>query len=208
MIRKKKSKILVASLQHFTLISHIIRYMLLVLGWIRAVLILHYIDSSWCWKQSSETVFHIDLTASHDFVTCHPWHDFPIPSHPKGDHARHFSTVKLSCSSNQFEMTWALWHATLATRGWTCGHNRMVRSNTKAPKVCQENISHAITPSSPDHGSMVWCWCEMLTIYHPKQATQVETYQTRESSLIQFLWAHEASCSNCFSRLSWPCLPV
>lgn len=36
-----------------------------------------------------------------------------------GDHARHFITVKLSCSSNQFEMTWALWHATLATRGWT-----------------------------------------------------------------------------------------
>ncbi len=61
----------------YTLTGHFIRYSLLVPGWtpfaFRTALILHGIDSTRCWKNSSEILVHIDMIASHSccrFVGC------------------------------------------------------------------------------------------------------------------------------------------
>ncbi len=84
-----------------------------------------------------------------------------------GDCGGHLSKVNsFSCSRNQSEMIWALWHGALSCwkyiRRWVhCSHKGMdmVRNNTqvyklwsigtKGPKVCQEYIHHTITPPAP-----------------------------------------------------------
>ncbi len=71
----------------YTLTGHFIRYTLLVPVWttfaFRTALILRGIDSTMCWKHSSEMLVHIDRIASHSccrFSDC----ESPVPPHPKG----------------------------------------------------------------------------------------------------------------------------
>lgn len=61
---------------------------------------------------------HTDAT---DVVNEHPWWEFPITSHRKGDlmdwdlmTVQGTSTENSSCSRNQSEMMWALWHGVLS----------------------------------------------------------------------------------------------
>ncbi len=89
-----------------------------------------------------------------------------------------------SCSRNQSEMSWALWHgalscwkvairrwSTVVIKGWTwsatilryAGVFKRCSIGTKTPKVCQENIPHTITPppawivETRQDGSMLSC---------------------------------------------------
>ncbi len=111
-----------------TLTGHFIRCTLLVPGWtpfaFRTALNLHGIDSTSCWKHSSEILVRIDMIASRScyiFFGCTS--TMPISRSTtfrrcsialrSSDCGGHWSTVNLlSCSRNQFEMMWALWHST------------------------------------------------------------------------------------------------
>ncbi len=85
-----------------------------------------------------------------------------------GDCGGYLSKVNsLSCSRNQSEMIWALWHGalscwkyirrwyTVVIKGWTWSATILRKTvvfkrctiGTKGLKVCQENISHTITPA-------------------------------------------------------------
>ncbi len=107
-----------------------IRYTLLVPGWtpfaFRTALILRDIDSTRCWKHSSEILVHIDMIASRsccrfDGCTSMMWISRSTTSQRwsiglrSGDWGGHLSKVNsLSCSRNQSEMIWALWHGALS----------------------------------------------------------------------------------------------
>ncbi len=107
-----------------------IRYTLLVPGWtpfvFRTVLILCGIDSTRCWKHSSEMLVHIVMIASRSccrFVGCTSmmWISRSTTSQScsiglrSGDCGGHLSKVNsLWCSRNKSEMIWALWHDALS----------------------------------------------------------------------------------------------
>ncbi len=137
-----------------TLTGHFIRYTLLVPVWtpfaFRTALILRGIDSTKCWKRFSEILVHIDMIASHSccrFVGCTSmmWISRSTTSQRcsiglrSGDCGDHLSKVNsLSCSRNQSEMIWALWHGALSCwkyiRRWAhCSHKGMdmVSNNTQ-----------------------------------------------------------------------------
>ncbi len=116
----------------YTLTGHFIRYTLLVVGWtpfsFRTALILRGIDSTRCWKQSSEILVHIDMIASRSccrFVACTTnifmEREYPVPPHPKGA-LLDWDLVTVEtiwvkwthCQRNQSEMIWALWHGALS----------------------------------------------------------------------------------------------
>ncbi len=130
----------------YTLTGRFIRYTLLVPSWtpfvFRTALIICGIDSTRCWKHSSEILVHIDMIASHSccrFVGCTAmmWISRSSTSQRcsiglrSGDCGGHLSKVNsLSCSRNQSEMIWALWHDALSCwkyiRRWVhCSHKGM-----------------------------------------------------------------------------------
>ena len=61
------------------LTGHFIRFYLLVPCW--TAFILRGIDSTKCWKHSSEILVHADMMAS--LSATHPWRASPVPPHPK-----------------------------------------------------------------------------------------------------------------------------
>ncbi len=115
----------------------------------RTALILRGINSTRCWKHSSEILVHIDMIASHSccrFVVCTSmmWISRSSTSQRcsiglrSGDCGEHLSKVNsLSCSRNQSEMIWALWHAALSCWKYQkmvhCSHKGMdmVSNNTR-----------------------------------------------------------------------------
>ncbi len=115
-----------------TLTGHFIRYTFLVLGWtpfaFRTALILRGIDSTRCWKHSSEILVHIDMIALASRSCCRivsgtsmMWISRSTTSQRcsiglrSGDCGGHLSKVNsLSCSRNQSEIIWALWHGALS----------------------------------------------------------------------------------------------
>ncbi len=116
----------------YTLTGHFIRYTLLVPGWI-LFCFQNRLNSSWhrfnkVLKHSSEILVHIDMKASRSccrFVdsTSMMWISRSITSQicsiglRSGDCGGHLSKVNsLSCSRNQSEMIWALWHGALSCR--------------------------------------------------------------------------------------------
>ncbi len=136
-----------------TLTGHFIRCTLLVPGWtpfvFRTASILRGIDSTRCWKHYSEILVHIVMIASHSccrFVGCTSmmWISRSTTSQRcsiglrSGDCGGHLSKVNsLSCSRNQSETIWALWHGALScwkyVRRWVhCSHKGMdmVSNNT------------------------------------------------------------------------------
>ncbi len=113
----------------YALTGHFIRYTLLVLGppfAFRTALIIRGIDSTRCWKHFSEILVHIDTIASHSccrFVGCTSMMRISRYTTSQrcsvglrsGDCGGHLSKVNsLSCSWNQSEMIWALWHGALS----------------------------------------------------------------------------------------------
>ncbi len=124
-----------------------ITYTLLVPGWtpfaFRTALILHDVNSTRCWKHSSEILIHIVMIASHSFCrfvicTSMMWISRSTTSQRcsiglrSGDCGGYLSKVNsLSCSRNQSEMIWALWRCiillevasedgyTVVIKGWT-----------------------------------------------------------------------------------------
>ncbi len=129
-----------------TLTGHFIRYTLLVPGWtpfaFRIALIRRGIDSSRCWKHSSEILVHIGVIVSRSFCrfvgcTSMMWISRSTTSQRcsirlrSGDCGGHLSNVNSSsCSRNQSEMIWALWDGalscwisedgyTVVIKGWT-----------------------------------------------------------------------------------------
>ncbi len=78
----------------YTLTGHFIRHTLFVrVGppfTFKTALILHCIDSTRCWKHSSEILVHIDIIQHHaiaeDLSAAHPWYESPDPPHPKRAH--------------------------------------------------------------------------------------------------------------------------
>ncbi len=109
----------------------------------RTALIIHVIDSTRCWKHSSEILVYIVMIASSSccrFVGCTSMMQISRPTTSQkcsiglrfGDCGGHLSKVNsLSCSRNQSEMIWALWHGalscwkyirrwyTVVIKGWT-----------------------------------------------------------------------------------------
>ncbi len=114
----------------FTLTGHCIRYTLLEPFGppfaFRTAFILRGIDSTRCWKHSSEILVHIDMIASRScsrFVGCTSMMQISRSTTSQrcsiglrsGDCGGHLSKVNsLSCSRNQSEMIWALWHGALS----------------------------------------------------------------------------------------------
>ncbi len=104
----------------------------------RTALILRGIDSTRCWKRSSEILVHIDTIASHScsrFVGCTSMMRISRSTTSQrcsiglrsGDCGGHLSKVNsFSCSRNQSEMIYALWHypagssyKKMGIKGWT-----------------------------------------------------------------------------------------
>ncbi len=114
----------------YTLTGPFIRYTLLVPGWtpfaFRTALILRGIDSTRFWKHSSEILVHIDMIASRSccrFVgftsmmrisrsTTSQRCSIGLQSDDRGGHLSKVNS--LSCSRNQSEIIWALWHGALS----------------------------------------------------------------------------------------------
>ncbi len=129
----------------------------------RTALILRGIDSTRCWKHCSEILVHIIMIASHSccrFVVCTSmmWISRSTTSQRysiglrSGDCGGHLSKVNsLSCSRNQSEMIWALWHewqvdaaATLGGRGFSDQLHpppTFFFINAKAPKIKVQKIT-------------------------------------------------------------------
>ncbi len=149
------TKYFFAPLYIYTLTGHFIRYTCWY--WVgprfsfRTVLILRGIDSTRCWKHSSDVLLHIVMIASHSccrFVGCTSmmWISRSTTSQRcsiglrSGGCGGYLSKVNsLSCSRNQSEMIWALWHGALSCwkyiRRWYThkSHKEMdvVRNNTQ-----------------------------------------------------------------------------
>ncbi len=135
----------------YTLTGHFIRYTLLVLGWtpfsFRTALILRGIDSTRCWKHSSEILVHIVMIASHSccrFVVCTSmmWISRSTTSQRcsiglrSGDCGGHLSKVNsLSCSRNQSEMIWSLWRCIILLEV----HQKMVHCRHKGMDMVSNN---------------------------------------------------------------------
>ncbi len=109
----------------------------------RTVLILRGIDSTRCWKHCSEILVYIDMIASRSccrFVVCTSMMRISRSTTSQrcsiglrsGDCGGHLSKVNSSsCSRNQSEMIWSLWHGalscwkyirrwyTVVIKGWT-----------------------------------------------------------------------------------------
>ncbi len=85
-------------------------------------LILGGIDSTRCWKHSSEILVHIDMIASRGCCCTSMMKISRSTTSQRcsigltsGDCGGHFSKVNsMLCSRNQSEMIWALWHAALS----------------------------------------------------------------------------------------------
>ncbi len=108
-----------------TLTGHFIRYTLLdPVGptfAFRSALILHGIDSTRCWKHSSDILVHIDMIVSRSccrFVGCRSMIQISRSTTSQrcsiglrsGDCGGHLNKVNaLSCSRNQSEIIWVLW---------------------------------------------------------------------------------------------------
>ncbi len=207
----------------YSLTGHFIRYTLLVPGWttfaFTTALILRGIDSTRCCKHSSEILVHIVMIASHSccrFVVCTSMMRISRSTTSQrcsiglrsGDCGGHLSKVNsLSCSRNQSEMIWALWHGALSCwkyiRRWVhCSHKGMDIVNntqvdcgvkqcsigTKGPKVCQENtphtpLHHHQQPKPLRQGRTDPCfhvlYCKFWR-YHLNVAAAIETHQTRQ----------------------------
>ncbi len=94
--------------------------------YILTYLILHSIDSTRCWKHSSEVLLHIDMIAlrsCYRFVCCTCMMQISRSTTSQrcsiglrsGDCGGPLSNVNsLSCSWNQSEMIWALWRGALS----------------------------------------------------------------------------------------------
>ncbi len=129
-----------------TLTGHFIRYTLLVPGWtpfaFRTALILHGIDSSRCWKHSSEILVHIVMTASRSCCRFFGRTSMMRISRSttsqscsiglrSGDCGGHLSKViSSSCSRNQSEMIWALWDGALSCRILEDGYTVVIKGWT------------------------------------------------------------------------------
>ncbi len=115
---------------HTHIYIHIHKYTLLVLGWTHFCL-QSLLNSSWhrfnkVLKHSSEILVHIDIIASRSccrFVGCTPMMQISHSTTSQrcsiglrsGDCGGHLSKGNsLSCSRNQSEMIWALWHGALS----------------------------------------------------------------------------------------------
>ncbi len=135
----------------YTLTGHFIRCTLLVPGWtpfsFRTALILCCIDSSRCWKHSSEILVLIDMIASRSycrFVGCSSmmWISRSTTSQMcsiglrSGDCGGHLSKVNsLSCSRNQSEMIWALWRCIILLEV----HQKMVHCSHEGMDMVSNN---------------------------------------------------------------------
>ncbi len=136
-----------------------------------------------------------------------------------GDCGGHLSKVNsLSCSRNQSEMIWALWHGALSCwkyirRCVYCSHKGMdmVSNNTQVDWVLvlkwyQENIPHIITPPA------AWtvetrqddpCFHVLYTKYWPyiwmsqQKSRLIRPGNVFQSSIVQFWWV----CVNCILRV-------
>ncbi len=116
----------------------------------RTALILCGVDSTRCWKHSSDILVHIGMIASHSccrFVSCTSMMRISRSTTSQrcsiglrsSDCGGHLSKVNsLSCSRNQSEMIWALWHGALSCwkyirRCVHCSHKGMdmVSNNTQ-----------------------------------------------------------------------------
>ncbi len=114
----------------YTLTGPFIRYTLLVPGWtpfaFRTALIIRGIDSTRCWKHSSEILVHIDRIASRSCCrfgrftsmmqisrsTTSQMCSIGLQSDDRGGHLSKVNS--LSCSRNQSEMFWTLWYGALS----------------------------------------------------------------------------------------------
>ncbi len=137
--------------------GHFIRYTLLVPGWtpfcLQNCLDSSCIDSTMCWKYSSEILVHIDMILSRSccrFVGCTSmiWISRSTTSQRcsiglrSGDCGGHLSKVNsLSCSRNQSEMIWAVtWCIILLEiiiQRWVhCSHKGMDTVSTNTQVRC------------------------------------------------------------------------
>ncbi len=112
----------------YTHTGYFIRYTLLVGPpfAFRMALILYGIDSSRCWKHSLEILVHIDMISSHSccrIVGCTSMMQISCSTTSQrcsiglrsGDWGGHLRKVNsLSCSRNQSQIIWALWHVALS----------------------------------------------------------------------------------------------
>ncbi len=160
----------------YTLTCHFIRYTLLV-PCRTPFCLQNCLNSSWhifnkVLEHSSEILVHIDMIASRSscrFVGCTSMTQISHSTTSQrcsiglrsGYCGGHLSKVNsLSCSRNQSEMIWALWHGalscwkyirrwyTVVIKGWTWSATILRKAvafkrcsiGTKGPKVCHENI--------------------------------------------------------------------
>ncbi len=142
-----------------------------------------------------------------------------------GDCGGHLSKVNsLSCSRNQSEMIWALWHGalscwkyirrcyTVVIKGWTWSATILRQAvvfkrysiGIKWPKVCQENIPtplyHHHQPEPLRQGRMDACFHVLYTkfwSYHLNIAEEIKTQQTRQhfSNLLLSNFGESVNCS-------------
>ncbi len=142
-----------------------------------------------------------------------------------GDCGGHLSKVNsLSCSRNQSEMIWALWHGalscwkyirrwyTVVIKGWTWSETILRFINydqlvLKGPK-CAKNISttplHHQQPEPLRQGRMDPCFRVLYAKfwpYHLNVAAEIETHQTRQcfynlllSSFVDPVWIVSSVC--------------
>ncbi len=221
---------------------------MLVLVWTHFCL-QNCLNSSWhrfnkVLKHSSEILVHIDMISSHSccrFVGCTSMMRISRSTTSQrcsiglrsGDCGGHLSKVNsMSCSRNQSEMIWALWHGalscwkyssedgyTVVIKGWTWSTTILRQAvafkrcsiGTKRPKVCQENIPYTITPPPPawtietrQDGSMLSCSLhQIMTLSSECSRNQDSSDQgTFFQSSIVQFWWSCVNCSLCFLFLA------
>jgi len=138
---------------------------LLVLGWtpfaFRTALILHSIDSTRCWKHSSEILVHIDMTESHSCCT---------------------SMMRISHSSTPQRCS-------IEMRSDDCGGRlSLVNSLTwrlNMPKMWQENIPYTITAAvwsidTRQDASILSVVYPEFWLYHVNVIAEIQIHQTRQ----------------------------
>ncbi len=163
-------------------------------------------------------------TGAADLLAAHPWCESPISPHPKkcsvgvrsGDCGGYSSIVNsLSCSRNQFEMIWALWHGALScwkwserdghgqqqyfSKSWHLNNAQQVLSGPKCAKKISPKPLHQQQPEPLIQGRMDPCF----HVVTPNSDPAIWKSQ-KKSGLIgpgnlfsifycQFWW----SCTNC-----------
>lgn len=163
-------------------------------------------------------------TGATDVVNEHPWCESPITSHRKGDLVDwdlmtvQASTESSSCSRNQFETMWALWHGVLSCfkqlHGHTLGIKRWTLPATifryklafqqfsvcskplksQMKKIPHTNISPppaAWTVHAKQGASMVF---NKIWLYHPNAKVESETHQTRQYFHNLWFWSARPDC--------------